>query len=69
MPVFIPNDHLLEGLAVVDDGDHVLDIAVRVLPVSQVLLFIQLSFFFVSEEHNPHQIASENNWQVFQTPH
>ena len=53
MPVFVLNSHLLEGLAVVDDGDHVLDIAVRVLPVSQVLLLIQLSFVFVSEDAQP----------------
>lgn len=35
-----PRGHLLEGLAVVDDGDHVLHIAGGVLPVSQVLLLV-----------------------------
>lgn len=46
-------DHSLEGLAVVDDGDHVLHVAVRVLPVLQVLFLIQLSFLFVSADTQP----------------
>jgi hypothetical protein len=41
--------HLLEGLAVIDDGNHVLHITVWVLPVSQVLFFVKLGFIFVSE--------------------
>lgn len=69
MPVFDPNSHLLEGLAVVDDGDHVLDIAVRVLPVPQVLLLVQLSFVFVSEDAQPTAHISEENLQVFHMPH
>lgn len=47
--------HVLEGLAVVDDGDHVLHVTVGVLPVSQVLFFVKLGFLFVSEitQRNP----------------
>lgn len=41
--------HLLEGLAVVDDGNHVLHVTVWVLPVSQVFFFVKLGFIFVSE--------------------
>lgn len=44
-----PTRHILEGLAVVDDGNHVLHITVWVLPVSQVLFFVKLGFLFVSE--------------------
>lgn len=40
----------LEGLAVVDDGHHVLHIAVRVLPVPQMLVPVQLRLLLVPEE-------------------
>lgn len=43
--------HLLEGLAIIDDGNHILDIAVWVLPILQVLLLIQLGFILVSGNH------------------
>lgn len=45
--------HLLKGLAVVDDGNHVLDVAVRALPVPQVLFLVRLSFLLVSENTQP----------------
>lgn len=48
-----PHGHLLKGLAVVDDGDHILDVAVRVLPVPEVLLFIRLGLLFVSGNTQP----------------
>lgn len=37
----------LEGLAVVDDGHHVLHVAVRLLAVPQVLLLVQLRLLLV----------------------
>lgn len=40
----------LEGLAVVDDGHHVLHIAVRVLPVPQMLVPVQLRLLLVPAE-------------------
>lgn len=42
--------HSLECLTVVDDCDHVLHVAVRVLPIPQVLLLVQLSLFPISED-------------------
>jgi hypothetical protein len=43
-----PHPHSLKGLAVIDDGDHVLHVAVWVLPIPQMLFFVQLGFIFVS---------------------
>ena len=38
---------LLERLAVVDDGDHVLDVALRQLSVSQVILLVGNGLLFI----------------------
>ena len=38
---------LLERLAVVDDADHVLDVALRQLPVSQVFLLVGDGLLFI----------------------
>lgn len=40
-----------EGPAVVDERDHVLHVAVRVLPLPQVLLLVQLRLLFVPGGH------------------
>lgn len=42
---------ILKSLAVVDDGDHVLHVAVWVLPVPQVLLFVQLGLVSVPRDN------------------
>lgn len=41
-------NYLLECLAVVDDGNHVLNITLRKLPVSQVILFVDHHLLSVS---------------------
>lgn len=52
---FISNENIelcvLKGLAVVDDGDHVLDVALRKLAVFQVLLLVSDGFVPVPETH------------------
>lgn len=44
-----PDMDSLEGLAVIDDGDHVLDVTLRKLTVRQVLVFVGEDFVSVSE--------------------
>lgn len=44
----------LECLAVVDNGDHILHIELRKLPVPQVLLFVNHHLFSVSKHTHTH---------------
>lgn len=49
--------NLLESLAVVDDGNHVLHVTLRQLSVSQVILFVEHRLLSVPA-HNAHDISN-----------
>lgn len=54
----IKEKYSLEGLAVVNDSNHVLHIILRKLSVSQVLFFVDHCFLSVSTLKNKHTCPS-----------
>lgn len=60
---------LLKGLTVVDDCNHVLNIALRILTVFKMIFFIQLCFIFVPVTHTRNgikqiQICNNSNTPI-----
>lgn len=57
--------NILKGLAVVDDGDHVLDVALRKLTIFQVLLLVRDGLVPVPETHSetgPRRFTPDRKW-------